>query len=191
MKLNNHSHLKNTFLAKCLCIASLMIADNHLTGQTITVGGSNWIVSVPSITEAGSNYVGTYESTNNIITLSGSLPGSFLNLLAGGAARVSMHYDAISWNNSLHLYAKRSGGTTNISGICLGCTATINGGTTYIEIPQAVDTTFFTINFTGVLGLGNSVSYSGVNVQLQISGVSVTIPATTYNAQIVFTIGPN
>ncbi|WP_390453392.1 hypothetical protein [Chryseobacterium sp. Alg-005] len=178
-------------LLKCLCITSLVIADNRLNGQTITVGGNNWTVSVPSITEAGSNYVGTYESANNVITLSGSLPGSFLNLLAGGAARVSMHYNAISWNNALRLYAKRNGGTATISGVCLGCSATINGGTTYIETSQAVDTTFFTINFVGVLGLGNSVSYSGINVQLQISGVSVTIPATTYNAQIVFTIGPN
>lgn len=189
MKINSR-FLREILLKKYLYIIPLTISS-YSEGQTLIVNGSNWTVNVPSITEAGSNYAGTYESANNLITLSGSLPGSFLSLLAGGSAKVSMHYNAISWNNSLRLYAKRSGGTATVNGLCFGCGATINGGTTYIEIPQTVDTTFFTINFTGLLGIGNSVSYSGINVQLQIGGVSVTIPATTYNAQIVFTIGPN
>lgn len=169
----------------------LLTIGSCLGAQTINVGGSNWTVSVPTITEAGTNYAGTYESATNLITLSGTLPGSFLNLLTSGAARVSVHHTPTTWNSNLHLYAKRSGGTTSISGLCLGCTATINGGTTYVEIPQAVATAFFTINFTGILGLGNSVTYSSINGQLQISGVSVIVPATTYSTQVVFTIGPN
>ncbi|WP_126652588.1 hypothetical protein [Chryseobacterium aureum] len=173
-----------------MCITLLAISG-CLEGQTITVGGSNWTVSVPVITEAGTNYAGTYESVTNLYTLSGTLPGSFLNLLTNGAARISVQHNPTTWNSNLHLYTKRSGGTTNISGLCIGCTATINGGTTYVEIPQAVATAFFTINFTGVLGLGNSVTFSGVNGQVQISGVSVVIPATNYATQIVFTIGPN
>ncbi|WP_343687995.1 hypothetical protein, partial [Chryseobacterium gleum] len=97
-----------------------------------------------------------------------------------------------SWNSSLKLYAKRSGGTATINGLCVLCTATINGGTAnYIEIPQASAATLSTITFTGVLGLGNSVDYSGINVQLEIGGVSVTIPATVYSTQVVFTIGAN
>lgn len=191
MESKNLYSLKNSLIAKCLFLISILIPLNSLNGQTITVGGSNWTVTVPTITEAGSNYTGTYQSATDLIILSGTLPGSFLNLLAGGAARVSMRYNNISWNNSLRLYAKRSGGSATIGGLCIACSATINGGTTYIEIPQAVDTAFFTINFVGVLGLGNSVTYSGINTQLQITGVSVTLPATTYNAQIVFTIGPN
>jgi hypothetical protein len=182
---------KTVFLTKCLCILFFMVNSNYVTAQTITVGGSNWTVSIPAITEAGSNYAGTYESANNLITISGSLPGSFLTLLSGGAARVSVHYNPNSWNNSLHLYAKRSGGTATVNGVCILCSASINGGTTYTEIPQTVDTAFFTINFNGGLGLGNSITYSGINVQLQISGVSVTVPATSYSSQVVFTIGPN
>lgn len=169
----------------------LLIMGCCLGAQTINVGGSNWTVSVPAITEAGTDYAGTYESATNLITLSGNLPGSFLNLLTSGAARVSVHHTPTTWNSNLHLYAKRSGGSATISGLCVLCTATINGGTTYTEIPQAVATAFFTINFTGVLGLGNSVTYTGINAQLQISGVSVAIPATTYATQVVFTIGAN
>ena len=189
MKINSH-FFREISLKKYLCIIPLIISS-YLAGQTITVGGSNWTVSVPTITEAGTNYAGTYQSATNLITLSGNLPGSFLNLLTSGAARVSVHHTPTTWNSNLHLYAKRSGGSTSISGLCVLCTATINGGTTYIEIPQAVATAFFTINFTGVLGLGNSVSYTGINAQLQISGVSVIVPATTYSTQVVFTIGAN
>lgn len=189
MKINNR-FFREIRLKKYLCIIPLIISS-YLTGQTINVGGSNWTVSVPTITEAGTNYAGTYESATNLITLSGNLPGSFLNLLTTGAARISVHHTPTTWNSNLHLYAKRSGGTATISGLCVLCTATINGGTTYTEIPQAVATAFFTINFTGVLGLGNSVSYTGINTQLQISGVSVIVPATTYSTQVVFTIGPN
>ncbi|WP_105704261.1 hypothetical protein [Chryseobacterium sp. MYb7] len=189
MKINTH-FFKEIYFKIYICFI-LVIVTNYMKGQTINVGGSNWTVSVPAITEAGTNYAGTYESATNLYTLSGTLPGSFLNLLTSGAARISVHHTPTTWNSNLHLYTKRSGGTTNISGLCLGCTATINGGTTYVEIPQAVATAFFTINFSGILGLGNSVTFSGINGQVQISGVSVTIPATTYATQIVFTIGPN
>lgn len=177
-------------LKKYLYLAALTISS-YLQAQTVTPSGSNWTVSVPAITEAGNNYGGTYASATNVIVLSGSMPGSFLNLLSNGAARISVRYTPTLWNNALRLYAKRSGGTATISGLCIGCTATVNGGTTYAEILQATDTALCTINFSGVLGLGNSVSYSGINVQLQISGVSVVIPAASYSSQLVFTIGPN
>lgn len=189
MKINSR-FLKEKLLKKYLYII-LLVMSTYIDAQTLNVSGSNWVVSVPTITEAGTNYSGTYQSSTSLLTLSGLLPGSFLNLLSGGAAKVSMHYIPTTWNNSLQLYAKRSGGTTSIGGVCVLCTATINGGTTFIEIPQGTDATFFTINFSGVLGLGNSVSFSGVNTQLQISGVSVVIPATSYTAKLVFTIGPN
>lgn len=189
MKINT-CFFKEIYFKIYLCL-TLILISSYMKGQTLTVGGSNWTVSVPTITEAGTNYAGTYESATNLYTLSGTLPGSFLNLLSSGAARISVHHTPTTWNSNLHLYTKRSGGTTNISGLCLGCTATINGGTTYLEIPQTVATAFFTINFSGLLGLGNSVTFSGINGQVQISGVSVIIPATTYATQIVFTIGPN
>ncbi|SFN60999.1 hypothetical protein SAMN05421594_3546 [Chryseobacterium oleae] len=189
MKINSR-FLRNILLKRYLYLFPL-IMGSYLQAQTVVPSGSGWTVSVPTITEAGSNYGGTYASATNAIILSGTMPGSFLNLLSNGAARISVRYTPTTWNNALHLYAKRSGGTATISGLCLGCTATVNGGTTYIEILQATDTAFCTINFSGILGLGNSVSYSGINVQLQITGVSVVIPATSYSSQLVFTIGPN
>ncbi|UKB83601.1 hypothetical protein LF887_21745 [Chryseobacterium sp. MEBOG06] len=189
MKIYSH-FLRETLLKIYLYLIPLLISI-YVRAQTITPAGSTWAVSVPAITEAGDNYTGTYQSASNVIILSGNLPGSFLNLLSSGAARVSTHYNATTWNSNLHLYAKRAGGSTTINGICVLCTATINGGTTYTEIPLATAASFFTINFTGVLGLGNSVNFSAISVQLQIAGVSVTVPAASYSAQIVFTIGAN
>lgn len=163
--------------------------------QTINIGGSNWNIntsSSPSLvqpTEAGNDYSGTYESSTNMVILSGSIPGSLLSLLSGGIASVvSVSYTPNNWHNNLKIFVRRSGGSASISGICVLCSSSINGGTTYIEVPQSASIQFFTINFSGLLGVANSITFSGVNVQLQIKGVSVTVPVANYNASVVYTI---
>ncbi|WBV50870.1 hypothetical protein [Chryseobacterium gambrini] len=161
------------FIAKNIFIAILVVFSQLQSQRTLTVGGTNWTVTIPSITEAGNNYTGTYESSTNQIILAASVP----LLLTSG--KVSMHYVANpTWNSNLILSARRTGdGTTT----CVGCS--ISGGTTYTVIPPTTDIEFFRI--TAVLALA---SYSNIPVQLQLSGVSVTLPATSYNSQIIFTI---
>ncbi len=180
---------KTAFMVKTCLLGFFLFVKSPLNAQSINLVGSNWNLTIPSVTQAGTDYGGTYESSNNLITISGSLPNSFLNLLGGRSAKVSVHYVPNSWNNGLHLYAKRIGGTASVGGVCLGCSATINDGLNYIEIPQGIDNTLFTIKFNGVLGLLTSVTYSNVNVQLKLSGASVTLPVDSYSATIVFTIG--
>lgn len=186
--------IKITFSVKIWVIFVILFANFAVKAQTITVTGSNWNVnsnSTPNftvITEAGTNYTGTYENVNNL-TLSGTLPRDFLNLLSGNAAQISIQYTPNTWHNNLKLYAKRIGGSTNISGLCVLCSATLAGGTNYTEILSTGDTQLFTINFIGTLGIGTSVSYSSVNIKLQISGISVTVPVDNYSATIVFTVG--
>lgn len=167
--------------------------SSFFDAQTVNVSG-NWSPVIPAITEAGNNYAGTYDNTTTTpttITLSGNLPGTFLNLLSSSGAKMTMRYTPSPWNNSLSLSAKRTGGSTTIHGVCVLCTATINGGTTYIPISETTDTTFVTFTFSGLLGLGNSVSFSDINLILQLAGVSVTLPASTYSARVVFTIVAN
>lgn len=152
----------------------LLILSFDLKSQrTITVGGTNWTVSIPSITEAGSNYTGIYESDPNQILIGASVP------LLLGNGKVSVHYTANpTWNSNLVLQARRTGnGTTG----CVGCT--ITGGTSYITVPLSTDVELFRI--TAVLAVA---SYTNIPVQLQLSGVSVTIPAAAYNSLVVFTI---
>ncbi|ASK32761.1 hypothetical protein CEY12_12590 [Chryseobacterium sp. T16E-39] len=151
-----------------------MLLTGRASSQTLTVGGTNWTVPIPSITEAGTNYAGLYESATNQILLTASVP------LLLGAAKVSVRYIANpTWNNSLVLNIKRTGNGTTV---CLLCT--ITGGTTYQPITLS-DVELFRI--TAVLALA---SYSNIPLQLELTGVSVTIPAAAYNSRIIFTIGP-
>lgn len=157
---------------KNMLLLLLFISLPLKSQRTLTVGGSNWAPTIPSITEAGSNYSGIYESTSSQILLNASIP----LLLASG--KVTMRYEANpTWNSSLILQARRTGtGTTT-------CVArSISGGTSYITIPTT-DVDFFQIQAVVALA-----SYSNIPVQLQLSGVSVTIPATSYNSRIVFTV---
>lgn len=188
MKINSQ-----TFLIKSLFIALFIALNGFFKGQTILVEGSNWTPTITAITEAGNNYTGTYQSPTDQIKISGELPKSFLSLLSSGSAKVSMHHTPISWNGSLLLYAKRNGGSASISGLCVLCSSSISGGdSNYIQIPQTGDATFFNINFSGTLGLGTTtLTYADIYAQLQISGVSVIIPATTYSTQVVFTVSAN
>lgn len=172
----------------------IFLITSGMNAQTVNVSG-NWLPTIPAITEAGSNYAGTYDNSGstgtNQIILSGTLPGSFLNLLSSSGAKMTMRYTPNPWNSSLSLSAKRTGGTTTIHGVCLLCTSSITGGTAYIPISQTADVTFVNFSFSGVLGLGNSVTFTDINLILQLAGVSVTIPASSYSARIVFTIVAN
>ncbi|MFY1048393.1 hypothetical protein [Chryseobacterium sp. GP-SGM7] len=151
-----------------------ILFSNNLFAQSLTLAGNNWVVTIPSITEAGTDYAGTYESSSNQILMNASVP------LLLGNAKVSVRYEPNPiWNSNLVLHARRTG---NGSTICVLCT--ITGGTAY----QTVTTTDLELfRITAVLALA---SYSNIPIQLQLTGVSVTIPAANYNSRIIFTIGP-
>lgn len=169
--------ISSTFFNRVIffkAIFSLSIISFHsLSAQRIlTVGGNNWTVTVPSITEAGTNYTGTYESATNQILLAASVP----LLLSSG--KVSVHYEPNPiWNSNLILHTRRTGDGTTLCVLC-----SITGGTAY-QIITTADIELFRI--VAVLALA---SYSNIPIQLQLTGVSVTIPAATYNSRMVFTI---
>lgn len=159
------------YLFKITLILSLLFFCT-IKAQTIDIVGTNWTVAIPSITEAGSNYAGTYESVANQISLKVDIP------LVLGSGKISVHYTPNpTWNSNLILSAKRTGNGTTL---CLLCS--ITGGTAYQTV-TLTDVELFRI--TAVLALA---SYSNIPIQLQLSGVSVTIPAATYNSRIVFTV---
>lgn len=155
-----------------ICIFLFIFFVGSTNAQSLTVGGTNWTVSVPSITEAGTDYLGAYESATNQILLTASVP-----LLLGGA-KVTVRYIANpTWNSSLGLNIKRTGNGTTV---CLLCN--ITGGTTYQAVTLA-DVELFRI--AAVLALA---AYNNIPIQLELTGVSVTIPAAAYNARLIFTI---
>jgi hypothetical protein len=189
----NCQFIRKTCIKRSIYIIFLLISIS-MEAQVVNVSG-NWTANIPAITEAGNNYSGTYDNSANTspnqIVLSGSIPDSVIKLLSSSGAKITMRYVSNPWHSSLDLSAKRVGGTASISGLCLGCTVSINGGTTYIPISQVTDVTLSTITFSGLLGIGNHITYSGIVVNTQVSGVSVTIPVNTYSARIVFTISAN
>jgi len=161
----------------------------------VSVAGNSSAITISPITEAGNDYAGGPYTTNNPIspiTLGTyTIPRSVLlglTLLESGSivSQVKMNYTPTIWNNSLHLYANRNGGTGTISGVCLGCNAYFNNGANYPEILQT-DSVFFDMMFSGTLGLlVTQVAYSSIPISIRLGGVSVTIPAATYTAQINF-----
>jgi hypothetical protein len=162
---------KITYYKKSLYIILLILLSSFFKSQTITVTGTNWTVTVPTITEAGNNYAGSYESATNQAILAVSIP------IVGGA-KVSVNYEANpTWHSSLVLSAKR---TNNGSTLCVACT--ISGGTAY----QAL--TLTAVELFRIQAVVALTSYTGINVQFQLSGVSVTIPAATYQSRVVFTV---
>ncbi|WP_257621604.1 hypothetical protein [Chryseobacterium sp. NKUCC03_KSP] len=170
MKTNNTIFFAR-YLFKITSIFSLLFFCT-LRSQKITATGSSWTVTIPSITEAGSNYSGVYESATNQILLTAEVP----LLLGSGKVSVSYVSDP-TWNSNLVLSAKRTGNGTTVCVLC-----SITGGSAY----QAI--TLTDIELFRIVAVASLASYSNIPIQLQLSGVSVTIPAATYNSKIIFTI---
>ncbi|MGC5743371.1 hypothetical protein J4Q03_02525 [Chryseobacterium sp. NFX27] len=156
----------------CIGFALFFIFGYESKAQSVTVPITNWNAAIPAITEAGSNYSGTYSSPTNQASINVGLPALL------GSVKVYVHYEGNpTWNSSLVLSAKR---TSNGSTLCIGCS--ISGGTNYITVPLTAVELF---RISTILSV---TSYTGINIQYQVSGVSVTLPAATYNSKIVFTV---
>jgi hypothetical protein len=128
-------------------------------GWSETVNASNLVSG------AGSNLVDTYESTTEAtnITISNCTDDS-------DNWRVDVRRVAEGgWPGDFALYVKRtSAGTGNGS---------ISGELSYIEI-TSTDTQFFS-------GAGDR---SNINIQYQLSGISISVSPDNYNTTIIFTV---
>ncbi len=163
---------------------NLLVALNSF-GQTrsITVEGNHWSIPITPITEAGKDYVGTYESANDQMLISVSITGLIALLIQ---ADVSVHYETNTlWNNNLTIKIKRTGNGID-GGICLLCS--IADGENYQ--PVTTNSSYFFKITKGIgIGLGSATNTRNyIPVQLEISGISVTVPVDNYSATIVFTI---
>ncbi|MBD8083680.1 hypothetical protein [Chryseobacterium caseinilyticum] len=174
--------------------AATLIFSATLVNAQINSGGSDWnITPTTNITEAGTDYpqnIPPYTSSQNQIVLSGTLPASLLSLFNSNSVKVGVHYlpTPNRWHNSLKIGVKRTGGTAVVNGLCFGCSANIsNGPVTGFQLISDNSQLLFYINYNGGIGLGNSVSYSGVNIQLELIGISAVVPADA-QAAILFTI---
>ena len=173
MKLFNSIFQRKNFLIRSICIIFPCLPGTAFA-QTMTISGSDWTVNLTPVTEAGMDYSpSTYQSDPTQIQLTVSVP------LLLGSGRVSAHYQPNpKWDPALKLAIKRTNdGTT----LCVLCTIT-GGKDSFLALSQT-DIDIFKIQ--AVLALA---AYNNIGLQLQLSGVSVTIPAAAYNSRIMFTV---
>jgi hypothetical protein len=115
---------------------------------------------------AGSDLAPAYESAAGAITV--SISGT-----AGGADawRIDVKKVDASWIAALRMYVRRTDS---------GSGGSVSGGTTYQQVTDA-DLSFFD-------GAGD---VSGIGLQVQVGGVSVSVPPAPYATTVYFTVVDN
>ncbi|MCV6630289.1 MAG: hypothetical protein OIF50_10605 [Flavobacteriaceae bacterium] len=138
-------------------------------GQNLLLQGSNWKTNVRNeLTEAGTDYVGTYESAAD---------KHLLNLYNADNTwwRVEVQLtNTGSWHPDLELQVRRTNEGT-ASGFVF-----IWGGTTYQSVSTLSDDFFYLYG-----------SRYDIHLQYQLSGVSVTLPVRAnkrFRARVVYTV---
>lgn len=140
------------------------------SGQSPSIVG-NWYLSIASteITEAGTDFAGTYESAVNQMMFS-------RNATATNKPNwnVTVNKSDIFWNSKIKVWIRRTGNGTPASG------ASISSGLNYQEIQNTPINFFYGYK-----------EVDEVPLQLKVTGISVTIPANSYYTLLTFTITEN
>ncbi len=144
----------------------LLAAGPAVAVIDITVTGS-WTQSIDknNLTGGpGTNLTSTFTSAQN---------ANLINITGATSKRdnwqINIKRINTTWTGSLLVFARR---TSNGTG-----TGTISGGQAYIQV-TTTDTTFFT-------GAGNR---NGIQIQLQLTGASLTVPPNQYSTTIQYTV---
>jgi hypothetical protein len=135
-----------------------------LQAQTLTVTG-NWSLSISasSLTEAGSDFAGTYTSASNQTYI--DIDDKKKNY----SWQIDVRKSDINWNPSLLLSVRRTG-NGNHSG------QAPSGGTTLIQLSNS-NQEFFR---------GRKDNFD-IPIEYRLSGVSVTIPSQSYSTTVIYT----
>ena len=152
-----------------LILLSWIILLDESFGMSLGCDGS-WskTITASNLTSgAGSNLTSTYESSTSQANIDISLTLGILDRW-----RVDVHKVDGTWHSDVHLYIRRSSdGWTDLG---LG---TISGGSSYIEV-TGVSQTFYS-------GSGNRYD---ADVQLKLTGISLSIPPGTYSTTVYITL---
>jgi hypothetical protein len=144
----------------------LLAAGPAVAAIDITVTGSwNQTIDKNNLTGgAGTNLTSTYTSIQNI---------NLINITGATSKKDSWQVNVkrinTTWDNSLLVFAKRTSAGTG--------SGKIYGGQAYIQV-TTTDTTFFT-------GEGDR---NGIQIQLQLTGASLTVPPNQYSTTIQYTV---
>jgi hypothetical protein len=154
--------MKNVYLP-LICFLFLFIKA-EATDISATGGWTQTINASNLVSGAGSNLIATYQSATNATTLTISNPTG-----TGGRWLVNVQRTDILWSSNFTLYVQR---TSNGTG-----TGTITGGTSYIII-----------NTTATQFFSGRRARSGINLQYELTGMSINVPPSTYSTTVTFTV---
>jgi hypothetical protein len=155
-------------MKKILFFITLLLSAICVEAQSINAIGS-WSVSVPSntISEAGNDYNMNLTSMTNQTILDINVPLTTTNW------RVDVNKQDSFWNNSLTLWIRKTGDGIGVTGSSISPIGTIP---------------FFQLANMGQAFFSGVKNYVGIPIQYEIRGLSVMIPASTYNTTVVYTI---
>jgi len=142
-----------------------LVAAPLAWAATITVTGS-WseTIDVSDLQGgAGSDLANTYTSASNAVSIDVGVSGR-------QTWRVDVYKIDSTWHTNLHLYVRRTSDGTGHSA------SWVSGGTSYQEVTGTAQSFF-----------NGERSRSGITVQLQLTGVSVSVPAHTYSTTVYYT----
>jgi len=144
-------------------LACLICSGGICWAISIAVTG-NWSETIDSTDlqdGAGSDLISTYESAINAVSIDISA--------TVGNWGLDVKKTDTNWHSDLHLHVKR---TTDGTG-----SGSISGGGTYQDVTDT-DQNFF----SGFL------DRSMINIQLELTGVSIQVPPDTYTTTVYYTV---
>ena len=162
----------------CLCPAFILFANLSLFAQLdLYLSDTNrWSTTVLStdVTEAGSDFQGTYTSNSDEKELNVEWDQ---RQSAGFYWHVSVRKVDSSWDDTLpaKIYVQRTGDGTKVNWGSSG--AYITGGTSYLQITDTYQSFF-----SGYKG------WDYIPIQYQLRNVSVVMPVRTYRTTIYYTL---
>lgn len=152
---------------KNLIFIAILAVSNSLYSQGIDIIVlGNWMKTIDAsdIGDAGNDYASAYTSNIDQTKMT-IIPKNYIKTII-----VSVHKQDIAWNAALALKIRRASDGTNGN-------ANIAGGQIFQTITDN-DANFFTCNGP----------YVDVNLQYQITGISVLLPVQSYSTQVMFTV---
>lgn len=147
-----------------LTLSALLVCSGQICWAISIMATGSWSETIDSsdlAAGAGSDLISIYESASNAVVID-------ISNTAGNWAVDIKKLDT-TWHNNLHLYIKR---TADGSG-----TGTISGGSTYQEVTD-----------TNLGFFSGSNDRSNINIQLKLTGVTITVPPKIYNTTVYYTV---
>ena len=167
--------IKKSILFFLLFLCLFLPVANSQIRLDVTGG---WSKSVPTtdVTEAGDDLQGNYRSGASAVKID-VYQRSYWDNFSGYDWRIDVSKVDIDWNNTLRIYARRTGDGLGYPFWFWYIFGAISGGTNFQQITD-VDQAFF----------NGTDSDLDIPIQYSVRGASLTLPAKTYSTTIVYTV---